>query len=38
MGFCEGLLALADANDVEADFTARAWEGAPKTVLSLRWK
>jgi hypothetical protein len=38
MGFFEGLLELAGARDVEAQFRERAWEGASTTRLQLRWR
>ena len=38
LGFCEGVLALAEAQDVRATFSERAWDGAPRTLLDLQWK
>jgi hypothetical protein len=37
MGFCEGVLSLAGARQIEAQFIARAWDGGPRTVLELNW-
>ena len=37
MGFCEGVLSLAGARNVRADFVERAWEGASRTLLDLQW-
>lgn len=37
MGFFEGLLELAGARDVRAAFQDRSWEGAPRTLLVIRW-
>lgn len=37
MGFFEGLLELAGARDVRAEFLDRSWEGAPRTLLAIRW-
>ena len=37
MGFFERLLELAGATSVTAAFTAKAWEGAPSSVLELTW-
>jgi hypothetical protein len=36
-GFFEGLLELAGAKNVTSSFRAKSWEGAPKTLLDLRW-
>jgi len=38
LGSFERLLELAGARQVEAVFTAKAWEGAPQTVIALRWQ
>lgn len=38
MGFFEGLLELANAKDVRAEFRERAWAGAPRTLLTLAWQ
>ncbi len=38
MGFFERLLELAGARQVGAEFTSRAWAGALRTVLVLRWR
>lgn len=38
MGFFEGLLELAGARDVSAEFTERSWAGAPRTLLALGWQ
>ena len=37
MGFCEGVLSLAGARNVRAEFIERAWTGASRTVLDLQW-
>jgi hypothetical protein len=37
MGFFEGLLELAGARDVRAAFQDRSWDGAPRTMLVVRW-
>ena len=37
MGFFEGLLELAGAKDIRAAFRAKSWQGAPRTILDLRW-
>lgn len=37
MGFFEGLLDLAGAKDIRATLRAKSWEGAPRTLLDLRW-
>lgn len=37
MGFFEGLLELAGAKDIRATFKAKQWQGAPRTLLDLRW-
>jgi hypothetical protein len=38
MGFCEGVLSLAGATNVEAAFTARSWQGASTTRVELTWQ
>ncbi len=38
MGFFEGLLELAGARDVRAQFAERSWAGEPRTLLELRWR
>lgn len=38
MGFCEGVLSLAGAQQVEASFLECAWSGAPRTALELHWR
>ena len=38
MGFFEGLLELAGATALKADFAERSWIGEPRTRLELRWK
>jgi len=38
VGFCEGLLSLADASEVEAEFAQRSWAGDPRTLVFLRWR
>ena len=37
MGFCEGVLSLAGAQNVRAEFKERQWRGDAKTVLDLEW-
>lgn len=37
MGFCEEVLSLAGATDVEARFLERAWTGQARTLMSLDW-
>lgn len=38
MGFCERMVELAGGTDVVARFDATSWRGAPRTVISLRWR
>jgi len=38
LGFFEGLLELAGAKDVRADFQDRSWDGDARTLLVLRWR
>jgi hypothetical protein len=38
MGFFEGLLPLAGADQVQATFRERSWDGDPRTLLALRWR
>jgi len=38
MGFFEGLLELAGAKDVRAEFQGKSWEGDARTLLVIRWK
>jgi hypothetical protein len=38
MGFCEGVLSLAGASQIEARFVACAWSGAPSTRFELHWR
>jgi hypothetical protein len=37
MGFCEGVLSLAGARNVRAEFLERAWRGDGRTLLDLQW-
>lgn len=37
LGFFEGLLQRAGGQDVAARFTARSWEGAPRTQVEIAW-
>lgn len=37
MGFCEGVLTLAGATQVQASFASRSWQGADKTRIELTW-
>jgi hypothetical protein len=38
MGFFEGLLELAGAKDVRAEFQDKAWQGDAHTMLRIRWR
>lgn len=38
IGFCEGVLGLAGAKKVRADFMERAWSGAARTSASFDWQ
>jgi hypothetical protein len=38
MGFFEGLLELAGAKDVRAEFQDKSWAGDARTMLVIRWK
>jgi hypothetical protein len=38
IGFCEGVLGLAGAKKVRAEFTERAWSGAARTSASFDWQ
>ncbi len=38
MGFFEGLLELAGARAIRAEFRERAWRGEPRTLLALAWQ
>jgi hypothetical protein len=37
MGFCEEVLSLCGATDVQATFRERSWAGDTRTLLSLEW-
>lgn len=37
LGFCEGVLSLAGARNVRAEFIERQWKGDEKTLLDLQW-
>lgn len=37
MGFCEAILSLAGAENVDAHFQERRWAGAERTLLVLEW-
>lgn len=37
MGFCEGVLSLAGATQIEAHFIERAWQGDRRTLIELIW-
>ena len=37
LGFFEGLLELAGAKDIRGSFREKAWSGAPRTILDLKW-
>jgi hypothetical protein len=38
LGFFERLLEVSGATDVHVAFSARSWDGAPKTILTLEWR
>jgi hypothetical protein len=38
MGFCEEILSISGAIDVQGTFEERSWTGDPRTRLSLEWK
>jgi hypothetical protein len=38
LGLCERLVELAGGREVQAKFTACSWDGAPCTVIAVRWK
>jgi hypothetical protein len=38
LGFCEGLLQLAGAIDVDGAFRERSWLDQPRTLVALRWR
>jgi hypothetical protein len=38
MGFFEGLLELAGAKEIRAEFRERAWKGDGRTLLALNWQ
>jgi hypothetical protein len=38
MGFFEGLLELAGARDIRAQFRERSWQGDPKTLIAITWR
>ena len=38
MGFFEGLLELAGAKDIHADFRTKSWDGDAQTLLTLQWQ
>ena len=38
MGFFEGLLPLAGADEVRATLRTRSWRGDPQTLLVLQWR
>lgn len=37
-GFCEGVLSLAEATDIQGAFVERIWAGDKRTLLLLEWK
>lgn len=37
MGFCEGVLSLAGATEVKAQFSTRSWKGDAQTRIALEW-
>jgi hypothetical protein len=38
MGFCEEILTLSGATDVQGSFRERSWVGDRRTLLSLEWR
>jgi hypothetical protein len=38
LGFCEGVLAIAGASNVQGAIGERSWQGAPHTTLVLDWQ
>jgi hypothetical protein len=38
LGFCARMVELAGGADVVAEMTAQSWEGAPRTLIALRWR
>src|SRR5262245_54300280 len=38
LGFCERMVELAGGTEVVARFAARGWQGAPRTLISVRWR
>jgi hypothetical protein len=38
MGFCEQILSLAGAIDVQSSFEERSWTGDPRTLCSFEWR
>jgi hypothetical protein len=38
MGFCEQILSLAGATDIQAGFEERAWRGDRRTLCSFEWQ
>jgi len=38
LGFCEGLLSLAGATEVQGEVVSRSWEGDEATVIELHWR
>jgi hypothetical protein len=38
LGFCERMVELAGGSEVKARFEAKSWQGAPRTLISLRWR
>jgi hypothetical protein len=38
LGFFEGLLPLAGADQIQGSIRTKSWEGAPRTLLVLRWR
>lgn len=37
MGFCEGVLSLAGARNVRAEFIETTWRGSAKTIVDMQW-
>lgn len=38
LGFCARMVELAGGEDVVAEITAQGWEGAPRTIIAVRWR
>lgn len=38
LGFCVRMVELVGGEDVVAEMTAQGWEGAPRTIIAVRWR